>query len=154
MSTTTSGPRGATRLCRAAAAALLLASLGQAPAFLLGAVFGFVSVLMGRMKGVVDRIRTVNAIAADGAARVSLNADLPRLVRRAQLFTGAILLAVGSAICTTLLLLIAFVIAFLGYHHEVGAGFMFVMALALLGASLVALAREVRIAPNEYEHYG
>ena len=125
-----------------------------APAFLLGAVSGFVSVLMGRMNGVIDRIRIVNAISPDDAARAGLKADLPRLIRRAALLNRAIYLAVGSAICTTVLLLIAFVIAFLGFRHEVGAGLMFVMALALLGASLMALAREVRIALNEYEHHG
>ena len=125
-----------------------------APAFLLGAVSGFVSVLMGRMNGVIDRIGIVNAISPDDAARAGLKADLPRLIRRAALLNRAIYLAVGSAICTTVLLLIAFVIAFLGFRHEVGAGLMFVMALALLGASLMALAREVRIALNEYEHHG
>lgn len=125
-----------------------------APAFLLGAVSGFVSVLMGRMNGVIDRIRSVNAIPPEDASRAALKADLPRLMRRAALLNRAIYLAVGSAICTTVLLLIAFVSAFLGFHHEIGAGLMFVLALALLGASLVFLAREVRIALNDYEHYG
>jgi hypothetical protein len=125
-----------------------------APAFLLGAVSGFVAVLMGRMNGVIDRIRTVNAIAADDTARSQLKADLPRLIRRARLLNRAIHLAVGSAICTTVLLLIAFVAAFLGFRHELGAGAMFVIALALLGGSLVALAREVGIALTEYDHHG
>ena len=125
-----------------------------APAFLLGAVSGFVAVLMGRMNSVIDRIRTVTAIPSDDEVRASLKADLPRLKRRAELLNRAIYLAVGSAICTTVLLLIAFVVAFLGFRHELGAGVMFVIALALLGASLVALAREVGIALNEYDHLG
>jgi hypothetical protein len=89
-----------------------------APAFLLGAVSGFVAVLMGRMNGIIDRIRSINAIADDDAARADLKADLPRLKRRAKLVNEAIFLAVGSAICTTLLVISAFVSAFLGLRHE------------------------------------
>ena len=55
-----------------------------APSFLLGAVSGFVAVLMGRMNGIIDRIRTVNAIPEDDQARAYLKADLPRLKRRAK----------------------------------------------------------------------
>ena len=125
-----------------------------APSFLLGAVSGFVAVLMGRMNGIIDRIRSLNAIAEDDAARAPLKGDLPRLKARAKLINLAIFLAVGSAICTTLLVIIAFVSAFFGFRHEPGAGLMFVVALGLLGGSLTQLAREVRIALNEYDHFG
>jgi hypothetical protein len=47
----------------------------MAPAFLIGAVAGFVAVLMGRMNGIIDRIRTVNRIAADDQARARLKSD-------------------------------------------------------------------------------
>ena len=125
-----------------------------APSFLLGAVSGFVAVLMGRMNGIIDRIRSLNAIAEDDAARAPLKVDLPRLKARAKLINLAIFLAVGSAICTTLLVIIAFVSAFLGFRHEPGAGLMFVVALGLLGGSLTQLAREVRIALSDYDHFG
>ncbi len=125
-----------------------------APAFLIGAVAGFVAVLVGRMNGIIDRIRMVNGIAADDEARAHLKSDLPRLKRRAKLMNNAIFLAVGSALCTTALVVLAFVTAFLGFRHELGVGLMFVLSLGLLGASLVTLAREVRIALNEYDHYG
>src|SRR3954466_8264192 len=55
-----------------------------APSFLLGAVSGFVAVLMGRMNGIIDRIRAINAIPDDDQVRVYLKADLPRLKRRAK----------------------------------------------------------------------
>jgi hypothetical protein len=125
-----------------------------APSFLLGAVSGFVAVLMGRMNGIIDRIRNLNAIADDDVGRSPLKADLPRLKVRAKLVNQAIYLAVASALCTTLLVVIAFVSAFFGFRHEPGAGSMFIVALALLGASLFQLAREVRIALNDYDHYG
>ena len=96
----------------------------------------------------------LNAIADDDAARAPLKVDLPRLKARAKLINLAIFLAVGSAICTTLLVIIAFVSAFLGFRHEPGAGLMFVVALGLLGGWLTQLAREVRIALNDYDHFG
>jgi Protein of unknown function (DUF2721) len=129
-------------------------SHATAPAFLLGAVSGFVAVLMGRMNGVIDRIRSINAIPDTDPDRSHLRSDLPRLKRRAKLMNEAIFLAVGSAICTTLLVISAFVSAFLGLRHEPGAAVLFVLALALMCAALVALALEVRIALTEHEHHG
>jgi Protein of unknown function (DUF2721) len=126
----------------------------MAPAFLIGAVAGFVAVLMGRMNGIMDRIRAVNGIAAADEARAHLKSDLPRLKRRAKLINDAIYFAVGSALCTTVLVMLAFVTAFFGFRHELGAAVMFILAAGLLGASLLTLAREVRIALNEYDHYG
>src|SRR5262249_293336 len=121
----------------------------MAPAFLLGAVAAFVALLMGRMNGVIDRMRTINAIRDDDVPRASLKSDLPRLQRRAKLVNQAIYFAVGSAISTTLLLITAFGAAFLGLRHELGAGVLFLISLALMCAALVTLAREVRIALSE-----
>jgi hypothetical protein len=126
----------------------------MAPAFLIGAVAGLVAVLMGRMNGVIDRIRAVNGIADDDKARAHLKSDLPRLKRRAKLMNDAIYFAVGSALCTTVLVIVAFVTAFFGFRHELGVAVMFIVAVGLLGASLFTLAREVRIALTEFDHYG
>lgn len=129
--------------------------IGQAtgPAFLLGAVSGFVAVLMSRQNLVIDRIRAINAIEEAEDTRLHLKADLPRLRRRAALLNVAIYLAVGAAICTTLLVIFGFGAAFTGVRHEPGAALMFVTALGLMCASLVNLAREVRMALTEYDHY-
>ena len=124
-----------------------------APSFLLGAVSGFVAVLIGRMNGVLDRIRTINAIAEEDAARQRLKGDLPRPIRRAQLLNRAIYLAVGSALATTLLVILGFVSALLQVQHEPGAAVMFIVALSLMAVSLFTLGREVRIALTEYDHY-
>ncbi len=124
-----------------------------APSFLLGAVSGFVAVLIGRMNNVLDRIRTINAIGENDPSRGRLKADLPRLVRRAGLLNRAILLAVSSAIATTTLVILAFGSAMLGLRHEPGAAVIFVLALGLMAAALFTLAQEVRIALTEYDHY-
>ncbi len=125
-----------------------------APAFLIGSVAGFVAVLMGRMNGIIDRIRTVNGIADDDKTRARLKSDLPRLRRRAKLMNDAIYFAVGSALCATVLVILAFVSALFGLRHELGVAVMFILALGLLGAALLTLAREVRIALNEFDHHG
>lgn len=124
-----------------------------APSFLLGAVAGFVSVLIGRMNEVLNRIRTINAIGDADPERSHLRADLPRLILRAKLLNRAIFLAINSAIATTLLVVLAFGSAALGLRHEPGAALIFVVALLLMGAALFTLAREVRIALTEYDHY-
>jgi hypothetical protein len=127
-------------------------SHATAPAFLLGAVAGFQSILITRMNGIIDRIRSLNMIADDDSPRARLKSDIPRLRHRAQLMNQAVYLAVGSGICATALVILAFASAFVGMRHEPLAGLMFVVALGLLGAALLAFAREVRIALNEFDH--
>jgi hypothetical protein len=128
-------------------------SHATAPAFLLTAVAGFVSILIARMDGIIDRVRSLNMIADDDSPRARLKADIPRLKHRAQLMNKAIYLAVGSGICTTVLVILAFASAFVGIRHEQIVGVLFVVALGLLGAALLTFAREVRIALNESDHY-
>jgi hypothetical protein len=128
-------------------------SHATAPAFILGAVAGFISILIARMEIIVGRIRSLNEIADDDTARARLKSDIPRLKRRAELLTGAIRSALGSGICTALLLVMAFVSAFLRLRHEYGVGVLFVVAVVLLGASLFRFAQEVRIGLSEADHY-
>jgi hypothetical protein len=124
-----------------------------APAFMLGAVAGFVSILIARMNGIIDRVRSLNMIADDDSPRARLKADIPRLKNRARLMNDAIYLSVGSGICTTVLVILAFASAFVGFRHESLVGVLFIVALALLGAALFTFAREVRVALNEFDHY-
>jgi hypothetical protein len=124
------------------------------PAFLIGSVAGFVSILIARMNGILDRIRSLNTIADDDGPRARLKSDIPRLKRRAHLINTSIHLALGSAICTTVLVILAFAAAFIGLRHEPLAAALFMVALGLLGGSLFAFAREVWIGLNEFDHYG
>jgi hypothetical protein len=124
-----------------------------APAFMLGAEAGFVSIRITRMIGGIDRIRSLNTIADDDKPRARRKADIPRLKPRAHLLNQAICLAVGSGLCTTALVILAFASAFVAMRHEPLAGILFVIALGLLGVSLSRFAREVRIALNEFDHY-
>jgi hypothetical protein len=129
-------------------------SHAMGPAFLLSAVAGFVAILIGRMNGMIERIRSLNTIPDDDGPRARLKSDIPRLKRRARLLNTAIYLAVASAICTTLLVILAFASAFIGVRHEPVAGVLFMVALGLLGSALFTFGREVRIGLNEFDHYG
>jgi VIT1/CCC1 family predicted Fe2+/Mn2+ transporter len=129
--------------------------IGQvtAPAFLLGAVAAFTSVLISRMNRIIDRSQALNAIRDDDASKAHLKLDIPRLKRRAALLNSAILFSTVSAIITSLLVIVAFVCAFYNMLHEYAVAVLFVVALGFFTVSLVYLAREARIALNELDHY-
>lgn len=124
-----------------------------APAFILGAVAGFVSILLGRTTSVIDRIRSLNEIADGDTARAHLKSDIPRLRRRLTLLSSATRLALASGMCTSLLLVVGFGSAFFRLQHEYGAAILFALAVALLGGSLFRFGQEVRIGLSEIDHY-
>lgn len=128
-------------------------SQATAPAFLLGAVAAFISVLITRMNRLADRSNALIAIADDDSRSAHLKAVLPRLSRRAKLMNRAIEFAVISGIFTTGLVILAFVSAFLKFRHEYGAGLMFTLALMSFAASLITLWREVRASLKDLEYY-
>jgi hypothetical protein len=128
-------------------------SQAVAPAFILGALAAFISVLISRLNRVVDRSQALNAIGGDNPARVHLKSDLPRLKQRAVLLNNAILFASLSAIVATLLVMVAFVSAFFGIEHERGIAVLFILTLAFFAASLINFARETRIALHEFDYY-
>lgn len=117
-------------------------SHATAPAFMLGAVAGFLSILMARLERVADKnraLRTSDA-ALDPSGEIAAS-----LARRMELLSRAIFFAVLSALVTAALLIAAFLAALLGIGHGQIVAAMFAAALALLMASLVELAREMRV---------
>ena len=128
-------------------------SEATAPAFVLGAVAGFVSILSGRLTAVIERIRNLNDIADNEKPRAHLKSDIPRLQRRLHLLNGATHLALASGVCTSLLLVVAFGSALLRLQHVYGAATLFFVAVALLGASLFRFGQEARIGLTEADHY-
>lgn len=128
-------------------------SQAVAPAFILGALAAFISVLVLRLNRVVDRSQALNAIGGDDPAKVHLKSDLPRMKRRAVLLNNAIFFASISAISATLLVIVAFVSAFFGIQHERGIAVLFIVTLGFFAAALINLARETRIALHEFDYY-
>jgi len=123
-----------------------------APAFLLGAVAAFVAVLITRMNRVVDRTILLSELD-DNAAHTGLKSDIPMLKLRAMLLNNAIFWAVASAIAVSILVMLAFISALFNVRHEPGVAFLFIVSLAMFTLSLVHLAREVRVAVRELDHY-
>lgn len=124
-----------------------------APAFLLGAVAAFISVLIARMNRIIDRSQALHAIQDSDSDKACLKSDIPRLKRRAALLNRAVFFSTISAIATSLLVIVAFASAYFNIRHEYGVGLLFVIALGFFTASLVDLARETRIALHEYDHF-
>lgn len=123
-----------------------------APAFLLGAVAAFVAVLITRMNRVVDRAILLTELD-DNAANASLKSDIPLLKRRVALLNDAIFWAVASAIAVSILVMVAFLSALFGFRHEPGVAMLFIVSLVMFTLALVDLAREVRVAVRELDHY-
>ena len=128
-------------------------SEATAPAFVLGAVAAFISVLLGWVTMVLERIRSLNEIADSDTGRTHLKADIPRLRQRIKLMNSATHLALVSGMCTALLLVLGFGTALFGLEHEYGAGIIFAVAVGLVGASLYRFAQEVRMGLSEADHY-
>ena len=129
-------------------------SQAAAPAFLLGALAAFVSVLISRLNRIIDRSIYLNGIPDEDVTRSRLKADLPRLVRRAAMLNRAIFWSVVGSILISILIVVAFVSAFFEIAHERGVAILFIVAVAAFMVSLVDFAREVRIALSEFDHYG
>ena len=124
-----------------------------APSFLLGAVAGFIAIMFSQMDSVVNCLRQLNAIEETDKGRSRLRLDLPRVEHRVRLLHRAIFMGLLSGIAATLLVIFAFLFAFMNVTHVYSAGVMFLASLGLLAVSLSLFAREVMIALSEYERF-
>jgi hypothetical protein len=129
-------------------------SQATAPAFLLGALAAFTAVLITRLNRIVDRTIALNGIADDDVVKSRLKADLPRLLRRAVMINRAIFWVVVASIAITVMVIVAFISAFLHIQHERGVAVLFLVSLGAFTIALIDFAREVRIALSEFDHYG
>jgi hypothetical protein len=120
-----------------------------APAFLLGAVASFISVLISGMNHVIDRSQYLHGIADGDASKSYLKTDIPRLKRRAALLNRSLFCSILAAILTALIIIVAFVSAFYHVAHEYGVALLFVGALVTFCISLVDLGREARLALHD-----
>ena len=129
-------------------------SQSVAPAFILGAVSGFTSVLVTRLNRIIDRCRALAAEDKNQGVERADRVDIAVLNLRAALINRAIFWAIGSALVTVLLMVVAFVEAFFEISHERAIAVFFVVALGLFGTALIYFGREIRIAlkdPNNFD---
>ena len=120
-----------------------------APAFFLGAVAAFVSLMNSRLGDVNGRIKAARALLASEPASADVGVALVLLQRRARLLADGIVLSLAGGFCATLLLALLFLSQFTGLHHAYGAAFLFVIAILLLGFALFRFAQEAMHARDE-----
>jgi hypothetical protein len=123
-----------------------------APAFLLAGVAGFISVLMARLNGVVDRLRNLSEIP-DNEPNSKRKEEIPTLKRRAVLLHSAAFLALMGGLSTTLLLMLSVATALLRLEHLFGGVLLFGVAAAMLSPALFRFSQEIRVALRELEKY-
>ena len=126
-------------------------SQATAPAFVLVAVAGYVAALLNRTTIVIERIRSLNDIADDDAARRHLKCDIPRLRQPVKLLHSATYLALLRGLCTALRVVVA--VSALLQLEPIGAPLLFTIALILLGGAIFQFSREVRMGLSEGDHY-
>ncbi|BDV35951.1 MULTISPECIES: DUF2721 domain-containing protein [Methylocystis] len=120
------------------------------PAFLLAAEAQLLGVLVSRQDRIVDRAREL-ADLDDGHAQAHRKVEVPILRRRAVLVHRSIYWGVASCVVTSFLVIVAFASAFFRFRHEFGAGFLFMIAMGLFTAALVAFALEIKLAYAEID---
>jgi len=126
--------------------------MATAPAFFLGTIAAFVSLMLSRMSATIDRIRALNSISDSETEKLKLKADVGRLVRRANYLQDAIRLALCAGISATALLGVIFVSEFFGFKHPYGAGVLFAVSTVLLGLALFRFVQEIWLGLSEYDH--
>jgi Protein of unknown function (DUF2721) len=122
-----------------------------APAFFLGAVAAFVSLMTSRLAAVTDRIKQMKGQAEGEPDAARGSAALLLLVRRARLLNAGIISSLCSGICSTVILAVLFASQFFDMSHALGAPLLFVIATLLLGFALLQFAQEAWLARGELE---
>lgn len=117
------------------------------PVFMLAGIGALLSVLAGRLARVIDRARVLEGQYPtwETIERARYIVELRLLDRRMTIINAALFLAVASAVMTCLVVAMLFVAVLAQFHigQYVAAGF--ILAMALLIASLVAFMLEVRV---------
>jgi hypothetical protein len=122
--------------------------LSVAPVFLLAGVGAIVNAMSTRLGRAVDRARALETeLPQAGASRAErIHVELGTLSHRARLIGRAMALAVLCALLVTVLLIAAFVDAFMATDLSFMLAGIFVAALLAFSGSLVVFLREILIA--------
>jgi hypothetical protein len=128
--------------------------LSIAPVFLLTAIAGFLNALVARLGRAIDRRRALEELlpAYEGTTVEDMRDELRLLARRIRYITGAIGLAVISAIFICILIGTAFLGAYVGLALVRTIAMLFVVAIVALTICLLAFFREVILAANASQH--
>jgi hypothetical protein len=119
--------------------------IAVAPVFLLTGVAATISALTARVGRIIDRARGLEAelpgYSGDRARRTQR--ELGQLARRARLVNIALTLCTLTSLLVTVLIALAFVGAYLNVELSVAVGVLFVLAMVVYSAGLLAFLMEV-----------
>ena len=118
-----------------------------APAFLLGAVASFLSVLNLKFNRIIDQRNAIPATEEDPI----LVKRRKILTRRARFVNRATLLALLSAAMAATLIIASFAYALFGVIEQRGLPLLFTISLVFLGVAFIDLGREVFAARSEFK---
>ena len=120
------------------------------PAFLLVAVGSLLNVLTGRLSRIVDRSRDLGERHAkakkDDLVRLVMEQRI--LARRMRVVGQSILLSVLAAIAVCVMIALLFLMGLTAYSRPIVIVAVFMIALMLLAASLIAFVREIKLATH------
>ena len=123
-------------------------TLAIAPVFLLTAVGTIIGVLANRLARIVDRIRVLEVLLHEiGLEELKpAREELDSLRRRLRLIYFAVASAVFCALFVGLLIIVAFIDAFLSVNLAKFVGVLFVMAMVAFIGCLILFLREIFLA--------
>lgn len=126
----------------------LLLQSALTPAFLLVALGSMLALFTGRLARIVDRSRDLQALHTNtqGREHDRIVVELRDLAKRIHTVNRSIWLAVLSAIMVCILIGLLFVMGMVGLDLGIYAALSFLIAIALMGASLISFLIEVRFA--------
>ena len=116
-----------------------------APAFLLGAVAGFLAIMLNRVENLVRLVDN---------GKPHHKHDLLLIKRRVRLLQWAVFFSLCAAIAATVLVIAAFSFAFLNRPHVYGVGTLFLVSFTLLTVALGLFAQEIWLAIKDKERIG
>jgi len=129
----------------------LVISQAAAPAFMLGAVASFLTVLFSQLNLMIARLRSVNSLPDDSASSAQLKTTAPDLKIRVARIGWAIYWALGSGVATCFVIIAAFAGAWFGIRHEVGAAILFTISLGLFTVALLTFGYEIKVSMSDPE---
>ena len=123
-------------------------TLAIAPVFLLTAVGTLMGVLANRLARIVDRIRVLEDKLHEIGLEELMPArdELDNLRQRLRLIYAAVASAVFCALFVGLLIIVAFIDAFMSVNLAKFVGILFVLAMIAFIGSLVVFLREIFLA--------
>ena len=123
-------------------------TLAIAPVFLLTAVGTLIGVLANRLARIVDRIRVLEDLLHEIGLDELMPArdELDSLRQRLRLIYFAVASAVFCALFVGLLIIVAFIDAFMSINLAKFVGILFILAMVAFIGSLIVFLREIFLA--------